>query len=79
MPVLYQDMLKFGFSSREYIILHENSKGDEDDDPISDGEGGGVPVKDGGAVGSESSQSDSHLSPKEEKKSKKRPRKENKK
>lgn len=26
-----QDVLKFGFSSREYVLLHENSKGDDDD------------------------------------------------
>ena len=24
--ILPQDMIKFGFSSREYVILHENSK-----------------------------------------------------
>jgi len=24
-----QDTLKFGFSSREYVLLHENSAGDE--------------------------------------------------
>ena len=26
-----KDMLKFGFSSREYILLHENSQDDSDD------------------------------------------------
>jgi len=27
-----KDMIKFGFSSREYILLHENSKGNMPDD-----------------------------------------------
>ena len=31
---LPQDMIKFGFSSREYVILHENSK-DSDASPAT--------------------------------------------
>jgi len=27
-----QDVLKFGYSSREYVLLHENSQNDEDDE-----------------------------------------------
>ena len=27
-----KDVLKFGFSSREYVLLHENSKDDPDND-----------------------------------------------
>jgi smad nuclear-interacting protein 1 len=27
-----KDVLKFGFSSREYVLLHENSKNDPSDD-----------------------------------------------
>ena len=30
--ILFQDVLKFGFSSREYVMLHENSKDEEQDD-----------------------------------------------
>lgn len=30
--ILFQDVLKFGFSSREYVVLHENSKEEEQDD-----------------------------------------------
>ena len=29
---LFQDVLKFGFSSREYVLLHDQSKEDEEDD-----------------------------------------------
>ena len=79
-------MLKFGFSSREYILLHENSIGDEDDEPdplsLSDAEleeGGGVK----GEVGAKGGQSasgerggDSPLtSSEEEKKLKKKKKK----
>ena len=28
----FQDVIKFGFSSREYVILHEKSQVNEDDD-----------------------------------------------
>lgn len=31
-----KDVLKFGFSSREYVLLHENSNNDDDDDFIVD-------------------------------------------
>lgn len=35
--LIEKDVLKFGFSSREYVLLHENSKDDEhDDDYIED-------------------------------------------
>ena len=27
----YQDVLKFGFSSREYVLLHDQSKEEEED------------------------------------------------
>ena len=27
-----QDMIKFGFSSREYVLLHEDSRDSDDDD-----------------------------------------------
>ena len=30
--VLEKDVLKFGFSSREYVLLHDQSKEDEGDD-----------------------------------------------
>merc|ERR1712058_169182 len=29
--IIYQDVLKFGFSSREYVLLHDQSKEDEED------------------------------------------------
>lgn len=32
--LLEKDVLKFGFSSREYVLLHENSKDDDLDDDI---------------------------------------------
>ena len=31
--VLEKDVLKFGFSSREYVVLHDQSKESEQDDP----------------------------------------------
>lgn len=34
--LLEKDMLKFGFSSREYVLLHEKSKTDPEDDEGSD-------------------------------------------
>lgn len=34
--LLEKDVLKFGFSSREYVLLHENSKEDEEDDDVVD-------------------------------------------
>ena len=30
--VLERDVLKFGFSSREYVLLHDQSKDEEGDD-----------------------------------------------
>lgn len=38
--LLEKDVLKFGFSSREYVLLHENSKEDEEDDDVVDDKGG---------------------------------------
>jgi smad nuclear-interacting protein 1 len=32
--LLERDVIKFGFSSREYVLLHENSKEDQEDDDI---------------------------------------------
>lgn len=32
--LLEKDVIKFGFSSREYVILHENSKDDETDEDM---------------------------------------------
>ena len=32
--LLEKDVLKFGFSSREYVLLHENSKEDQEDDDV---------------------------------------------
>nr|ACE75379.1 smad nuclear-interacting protein-like protein [Glyptapanteles indiensis] len=32
--LLERDVIKFGFSSREYVLLHEHSKDDEDDDDV---------------------------------------------
>ena len=32
--LLERDVIKFGFSSREYVLLHENSKDDELDDDV---------------------------------------------
>lgn len=34
MELIEKDVIKFGFSSREYVLLHENSKDDEEDDDI---------------------------------------------
>lgn len=30
--LMEKDVLKFGYSSREYVLLHENSQGEEEDD-----------------------------------------------
>ena len=30
---IFQDVLKFGFSSREYVLLHDQSKEAEEEDP----------------------------------------------
>lgn len=32
--VLEKDVIKFGYSSREYVMLHENSKDEEEDDDV---------------------------------------------
>ncbi|XP_033172523.1 FHA domain-containing protein DDL [Drosophila mauritiana] len=32
--LIEKDVIKFGFSSREYVLLHENSKEDEEDDDV---------------------------------------------
>lgn len=32
--LLEKDVIKFGFSSREYVLLHENSKDDAQDDDV---------------------------------------------
>ena len=37
--VLLQDVLKFGFSSREYVLLHDQSKEDEEDSSEVDASG----------------------------------------
>lgn len=34
--LLEKDVIKFGFSSREYVLLHENSKEDQLDDDVFD-------------------------------------------
>ncbi|XP_039289271.1 smad nuclear-interacting protein 1 isoform X4 [Nilaparvata lugens] len=34
--LLERDVIKFGFSSREYVLLHEHSKDSEDDDNVFD-------------------------------------------
>ncbi|XP_055389529.1 probable serine/threonine-protein kinase DDB_G0280133 [Condylostylus longicornis] len=39
--LLEKDVIKFGFSSREYVLLHENSKEDELDDDVYDD----IPIK----------------------------------
>lgn len=46
--LLEKDVLKFGFSSREYVLLHENSKEDEEDDDVVD-EKGGAGASNGGS------------------------------
>lgn len=33
--IMEKDVLKFGFSSREYVMLHENSKEDQEDDDVA--------------------------------------------
>ena len=38
--------MKFGFSSREYVILHEKSKADESDGDDEGLDGGGLGNKD---------------------------------
>lgn len=32
--LMEKDVIKFGFSTREYVLLHENSKEDQEDDDI---------------------------------------------
>lgn len=55
--LLEKDVLKFGFSSREYVLLHENSKEDEEDDDVVEDKppapagGGGGGASNGGARG----------------------------
>lgn len=34
--LLERDVIKFGFSSREYVLLHENSKDEAQDDDVKD-------------------------------------------
>lgn len=34
--LLERDVIKFGFSSREYVVLHENSKDEAQDDDVND-------------------------------------------
>lgn len=34
--LLEKDVIKFGFSSREYVLLHESSKEDAEDDDIDE-------------------------------------------
>lgn len=34
--LLEKDVVKFGFSSREYVILHENSKDEAEDDDVTE-------------------------------------------
>lgn len=71
-------MLKFGFSSREYILLHENSKEDDDElDPLSFSDtelevGGGAKREVGAKGESGSGESDSDSSSDEGKKRKKK-------
>lgn len=36
MELLERDVVKFGFSQREYVLLHENSKDDAQDDDHHD-------------------------------------------
>lgn len=45
--LLEKDVLKFGFSSREYVLLHENSKEDEEDDDVVDDKGGAAGASNG--------------------------------
>lgn len=33
--VMEKDVVKFGFSSREYVLLHENSQQDQEDDDVA--------------------------------------------
>ena len=79
-------MLKFGFSSREYILLNENSKEDEDDEPdplgLSGAEGeeqvGGVKME-GSAVGGEGVSGESDIDSSSSEKAKKHKKKKKKK
>lgn len=45
--LLERDVLKFGFSTREYVVLHEESQGENQDDDVSG------PGADGAATGEE--------------------------
>ena len=36
--LLEKDVVKFGFSSREYVLLHEASKDEAEDDEVADEE-----------------------------------------
>lgn len=43
--LLEKDVIKFGFSSREYVLLHENSKDEALDDDVKQEEEEDVKVK----------------------------------
>lgn len=43
--LLEKDVIKFGFSSREYVLLHENSQDDEADDNVFEEDAADVKVK----------------------------------
>lgn len=40
--LIEKDVLKFGFSSREYVLLHENSADDVEDDDVKDNDDNSV-------------------------------------
>lgn len=42
--LLEKDVIKFGFSSREYVLLHENSKDEAQDDDVKQEEEDEKPV-----------------------------------
>lgn len=42
MELLERDIVKFGFSERDYVLLHENSKDEAQDDDETPAVGGAV-------------------------------------
>lgn len=49
--LMERDVVKFGFSKREYVLLHENSKDDAQDDDNREGEGEGEGMEGEGELG----------------------------
>lgn len=48
--LLEKDVIKFGFSSREYVLLHENSQEDQEDDNVAEDDAPPMQVKEEAAA-----------------------------